>query len=177
MAASHSPGGFIFASFLSGRLSKISKWVWPKCLSDCCLYAGSKCPLRAESQFPTALQLSLYPHWFSKSDILGAHLSWGRLFGLGSLPGVQIPHSYRKTSVVGFSMNSYELLYQESACWLDWFPLLLISLWLLYIFNCRKSFLLDFRSLSVIVALWEEVCSGSSYSTILIPLLTQNVYF
>ena len=53
------PRGVLLASCLSGRLSKISKWVSPKLLSNCCLWSGTwsmlrlcVLPLRAESQFP-----------------------------------------------------------------------------------------------------------------------------
>ena len=39
--ASLSPGCVPEASCLSDRLSKTSKWVWHRCLSDFCLFAGT----------------------------------------------------------------------------------------------------------------------------------------
>ena len=72
------PRGVPTASWFSWKLSKISKWVWPRCLSNYCLCAGTQCvrfcvcPLRVKCHFlqPSASP-DRKPWWFSKPDVLG----------------------------------------------------------------------------------------------------------
>ena len=64
LPASMSPGGILVAFCFSKRLSKISKWVWPRLLSNCCLCHGSWSmwfcmhSVTVESLFSTAFWLS-----------------------------------------------------------------------------------------------------------------------
>ena len=78
----HVPRGSAFASCLSERLSKISKWVWPQVLSNSILSPGSQsvwyfvCILLEQSLFsynPSALPCAS-PQWPTKSNVLQAHI-------------------------------------------------------------------------------------------------------
>ena len=93
-----SPGGFLVASCLLRRLSKIIKWVRPRLLSNYSLCAGSQnvWNLAHKEQVLSFLQHAGYlkhkPCCLSKPDILGPLLSgagspgWGVYLRSGSLP-------------------------------------------------------------------------------------------
>ena len=115
-----------------------------------------------------------------KARLSGGHLSGAGPTGWGAQCGAQTPLSLRGISAMVIILPFVGHLPRVTG--LDYtvcLPLLPLSLWfLLYIFSCRKSFLLVFRSFSSIVALyvfvilvcpWEEVSSGSSYSAMLAP--------
>lgn len=109
-----------------------------------------------------------------KAKCFGGLSSWCRTPGLGSLRWGSEP------SLLG--QNLYHCNYPPVGRWPTWVwvliilpspPFLLVSLCFpLYIFSCRRSFLLVFWSFSAIVALetvvilacpWEQVSTGSSY--------------
>ena len=110
----------------------------------------------------------------SRPDVLGA-----------CLPGARTPTAGKPDMGLGpFTPWGEALQLWLSSCSLVTYlglddtmspPLLPFLLWfLLHIFSCRRSFLLVFRSFLLIGGLqtglilvcpWEEVCSGSSYST------------
>ena len=95
------------ASSLSRRLSKISKWVWPRLLLYYCLCSGPwimrdfACPLRAESLLPVVLSSPGHKLcWFSKPDILGDYFPSAAPLGFGAQCWAQTPHSLGRTSTI-----------------------------------------------------------------------------
>ena len=140
-------GWFPVAFFLSGWLSKISKWVWFRFLSNCYFCPGvlkcvrfCVCSLKVESLFPKALWNQapnvLWGHHFQCRTPRQESLMWGLdLLFLGeNICNCNYPQG---SPTWGFE----SWLFCVSASPLH---LLSISLWfLLYMFSCRRSFLLD----------------------------------
>ena len=152
-----SPGGIPVASCFSRRLSKISRWVWPRLLSNYCLCAGIRgcdilcMPFKCE----VSLSCSTLALPYANPTGLQSKMFWGLNFlvrdpGLGSLMWGLDP------SLLGENLYNCDYPFAcESPTWgcgLDYtmsLPLLPILLWLLlYNFSCGKSFLLVFRSFS-----------------------------
>ena len=112
--------------------------------------------------------------WPPKPVILGPHLPGVGTMGWGVWCGAQTPYSLERTSIIvmssccgpptqGCGSRLYHVFIPPTH--LMWF--------LLYIFSCRKCFLLVYRLFWLIIALkmvvilvclWEELSSGSSYS-------------
>lgn len=112
-------------------------------------------PLRVESLFPTAFWLfpKQAPLAF-KPNILRVNLSGAGPPGLGTQYGAQTPGSLDRTSAI--------VIFLPFVCRPRWgvgfhyvksLPLIPTSLWLLFIFSCRRSFLLVLWSFSSIHAL------------------------
>ena len=144
-----SSGGVPFGSCLSGSLSKISE-------SDPGSFQITDPALGLRAcvilHVPLKSRVSGSPlsksHWSSKPDILGACLPGAGPLGLGIL----IP--FGRTSAIVIILPFVGHL--PRGVGLDQTASLLplpMPLWfLLYIFSCRKSFLLVFRLFSLIVA-------------------------
>ena len=93
--------------------------------------------------------------WPSKPNVLGAHLPGAGLPGWGAQCGAQTLCSLGRTSAIVIIFCCVGHLPGGMGLDCTTSPLLLpVSLWFLfYIFSCRRSFLLVFRSFSLIVAL------------------------
>ena len=84
LSASTSPRWVPVASCLSRRLSKISKWVWPR------LFSNYFCPGSWKMWWPSDSPRSK-PHWSSEPSVLGAHVpstgppGWGAQCGAQTL--------------------------------------------------------------------------------------------
>ena len=104
------------------------------------------------------------PCWPSKLNVLGACLPGTGPPGWGPWCGAQTPSSLGRTSTVGIILPF--MGHHPGGLGLDYTaspPLLPVSLWfLLYIFGCRRSFLLVFGSFSLVLALYIVViwCAG-----------------
>ena len=86
----------------------------------------------------------------SKPNVLVDHLPGAGLLGWGALYGAQIPTSLGRTSVIIIILPFVDIGIDYTTCP----PLLLILFWfLLYIFRCRRSFVLVLWSVSSVVAL------------------------
>jgi len=108
LPASVSPVWVPVASFLSRRLCKFSKWVWPRLLSHYCFCPRGwsvrdfVCVLQEWSlcfQQPTGFP-QIKPHWTSMPDVLWAHLPGAGPLGLGAWCGAQIPCSLERSSAI-----------------------------------------------------------------------------
>ena len=145
------------ASCLSGRLSKISSCLWPRLLSNYCFSPGSwsmwdfVCPFKSGVYFPWPSDSpQIKPCQPSKANVLGDHLPGAGLLSWGALYGAQIPTSLGRTSVIVIILPFVDIGLDYTTCP----PHLLILFWfLLYIFHCRRSFVLVLWSVSSIVAL------------------------
>ena len=126
--------------------------IWPRCFSNYCLCA------RSQKEYNLGVLQFLRsprhkPHWFPKPDVMG-------LLFLVQVPQAraQILCTLEMTSTVVISLP-LESHCMGSGMWdkscLDVVPISPVSMWLfLYIYGCRKSVLLVFRSFSEIIFLY-----------------------
>lgn len=153
---SMSPGIILVASWVSERLSKISKCIWPKLVSNYCFCAAKDIrfymhSLKAELLFPTAHWLSIHkPHWPSKQGLLvpGTSLLDASCLGYRTWCGAWATFSLERISAIVITLPYFGYLpWCVSADDLT-SPLILSILLRLfpYVLSCGKSFLLVFRS-------------------------------
>lgn len=143
--------------------------IWPRCFSNCCLYAGTESEVSQDTLLP----------WRQASLVLKTRRyrgqSWCCPLGWKNQRKFQRLHFSRGPAQLWYPLHLWNAtlsvwgLTRLCGC-----PRL-VSMWLfLYILSCRDSFLLVFSLLSEIVALhvivlvcfW-EVRPGSNYSAIL----------
>ena len=145
---------------LSGRLSKISKWGWPKLFSNDYLCAGTRECMRFCTHLLRAayfLQPSGSPE--SNSCWHQNQMFWELVFprqwpALGSMMRAQTPCSLGRTSAIVINLPFVH--HPPRGMGLDYIAALLllaVSLWFLPCILSCKSFLLDFWFLSFIIAL------------------------
>lgn len=145
------------ASCLSGRLSRSAAASDPGCFQIIASAQGpGACeilyaPFKSGVCFPRPSgSPQIKPCQPSKPNVLGDHLPGAGLLGLGALYGAQIPTSLGRTSVIVIILPFVDIGLDYTTCP----PHLLNLFWfLLYIFHCRRSFVLVLWSVSSIVAL------------------------
>ena len=127
-------------SYFAGKLSKISKWLWPILLSDSCLCAGSRrvwdfvCILWEQSLCflqPSGTQ-SHKPCWPSKADGSGARLPTEGPLGWEARYGAYLPHSLGRTSLIA----------------------IILALWVTYLRNVNLDYTVPPTHLIVVPSLW-----------------------
>ena len=116
------------ASFLSGRLSKISREVWPRLLSNHCFSPGTRsmlefvCTLSEWSVYfpqPSGFPES-NPHWPSNPNILRAHLPRAGSLGWGAWHGAHTPSSLGWTSAIVIILCNCNCLWTvHLGIWID----------------------------------------------------------
>ena len=151
--------GLSFASCLSRGLSKISKWICSRLLTAVSLcwdlehLRFCQCPLRAESLFPVALQLSwTWALLVSKARNFVSFTSWCTTPWLRSPTQGSDPFFLVEERPLRLWYSFHLWVTDPGGVSPDYTmspPLLPISLWFrLYFFSYGKSFLLVFRSFS-----------------------------
>ena len=155
----HSQGGLSCLLPLQGSLQDLQVGVTQDPFKLLLLHWDSECvrrcacPFRADLSF---LQPSCSPKhkpfWFSKPDVLGAHLPNAGLLGLGAHVGVKTIFGEKLYNLIFLLFVDH----QPRLVGPDYIMSLLLLPFLcfhLYVFSCTKSFLLVFKSFSYIVAL------------------------
>ena len=151
---SMSPGAVPVDFCLSGRLSKISRYVWLRVLSNYCLCARDwimpdfECTLWVQSRYflqPSVSPIGV-PCFLLKLNVLGTLIHGKLTLACITWYGAWTPHCFRRTSVIILLFVSHPPRTVSSDCTASP-PLLIILLWfLLYIVSCRKYPLLVSRS-------------------------------